>query len=151
MLTKVDDPSKYGVVLYDSKGKIDQFVEKPQTFIGDKINAGLYIFNAKMISRIPKKPTSIEREIFPVMAKENQLYAMELEGIWMDIGQPKDYLKGHTIYLNLLSQKQPELLSKGEIIKGNAIVDPSAKVHPSAEIGPNAVIGANCIIGEGNS
>lgn len=27
------------------------------------------------------RPTSIEKEIFPVMAKEGQLYAMELQGM----------------------------------------------------------------------
>ncbi len=26
------------------------------------------------------------------MAKDKQLYAMDLEDFWMDIGQPKDYL-----------------------------------------------------------
>ena len=71
MVTQVKDPSKYGVVIYDTKGQIQQFVEKPIDFIGDRINAGLYIFNASIISRIPLKPTSIEREIFPVMAKES--------------------------------------------------------------------------------
>lgn len=31
------------------------------------------------------QPTSIEKEIFPVMAKEGQLYAMELQG---EAGRP---------------------------------------------------------------
>jgi len=39
-----------------------------------------------MIERIPDEPCSIEREIFPKMAAEGQLYQMELEGYWMDIG-----------------------------------------------------------------
>jgi mannose-1-phosphate guanylyltransferase len=38
------------------------------------------------------KPTSIEREIFPAMSKDKELYSMDLEDFWMDIGQPKDYL-----------------------------------------------------------
>lgn len=66
LVTQVADPSKYGVVLYDDKGKINDFVEKPEKFIGDRINAGIYIFNTSIINRIPLKPTSIEREIFPV-------------------------------------------------------------------------------------
>lgn len=49
----MSDPSKYGVVLYENDGKIKDFIEKPQEFISDKINAGLYIFNTKMIDRIP--------------------------------------------------------------------------------------------------
>ncbi len=30
LVTKVDDPSKYGVVIFDDNGKVDRFVEKPQ-------------------------------------------------------------------------------------------------------------------------
>lgn len=94
MVTKVEDPSKYGVVVADSNHKIEAFVEKPSVFVSDQINAGLYLFNLSMINRIDNRPTSIEREIFPVMASEGQIYQMKLPGYWMDIGQPKDYLKG---------------------------------------------------------
>lgn len=70
--TKVADPSKYGVIVSDqTSGKIERFVEKPSTFVGDRINAGLYLFNESVIERIPNKPCSIEREIFPVMAFDN--------------------------------------------------------------------------------
>lgn len=55
---------------------------------------GMYIFNPSMLDRIEVKPTSIEKEIFPIMAKEEQLFAFELSGFWMDIGQPKDFLTG---------------------------------------------------------
>jgi mannose-1-phosphate guanylyltransferase len=63
--TKVEDPTKYGVIISDSTGKIERFVEKPKNFVGDKINAGLYIFNTSIIDRIPVKPTMIETEVFP--------------------------------------------------------------------------------------
>jgi mannose-1-phosphate guanylyltransferase len=69
-------------------------VEKPQTFVSNNINAGLYIFNASIVDRIPQKPCSIEREIFPKMAEEGQLYQLELAGYWKDIGLPPDYLIG---------------------------------------------------------
>jgi mannose-1-phosphate guanylyltransferase len=49
--------------------------------VSNKINAGLYIFNVAMLSRIQLQPTSIEKEIFPAMAAQGQLYAMELKGI----------------------------------------------------------------------
>ena len=52
VVTKVDEPSKYGVVVYDqSTGKIDNFVEKPQEFVSNKINAGLYIFTPSILDR----------------------------------------------------------------------------------------------------
>lgn len=43
VVTKVEEPSKYGVVLYDEVGRIKDFIEKPQEFISNKINAGLCI------------------------------------------------------------------------------------------------------------
>lgn len=55
---------------------------------------GMYIFNPSILNRIDIKPTSIEKEVFPFMAKQQQLYAFELSGFWMDIGQPKDFLTG---------------------------------------------------------
>lgn len=33
-------------------GKINRFVEKPQEFVSNKINAGMYIFNPKVLDRI---------------------------------------------------------------------------------------------------
>jgi mannose-1-phosphate guanylyltransferase len=52
-VTKVEEPSKYGVVVYDSKtGAIDKFVEKPLEFVSNKINAGMYIFSPSILDRI---------------------------------------------------------------------------------------------------
>ena len=65
VVTQVEDPSKYGVVIAQPNGEIKKFVEKPSTFVSDKINAGLYLFHTDMIERIPLRPCSIEREIFP--------------------------------------------------------------------------------------
>lgn len=99
VVTKVEEPSKYGVVLYDELGCIKNFIEKPQEFISNKINAGIYIFNPSVLDRIEVKPTSIEKEIFPIMAEQQQLFAMELHGFWMDIGQPKDFLTGELLFM----------------------------------------------------
>lgn len=41
VVTKVEEPSKYGVVLYNDVGCIEDFIEKPQEFISNKINAGM--------------------------------------------------------------------------------------------------------------
>ena len=49
----MDEPSKYGVVVYDANsGKIQRFVEKPKEFVSNKINAGMYIFTSKILDRI---------------------------------------------------------------------------------------------------
>ena len=38
----MDEPSKYGVVVHEPEGRIRHFVEKPQTFVGNHINAGAW-------------------------------------------------------------------------------------------------------------
>ena len=55
---------------------------------------------------------SIEKEVFPYMAKDGDLFAMELQGFWMDVGQPKDFLTGMCLYLNSLRQKSPQVCGK---------------------------------------
>ena len=51
-VTRVEEPSKYGVVVSDEQGKIERFVEKPKVYVGNKINAGIYIFNPSILNRI---------------------------------------------------------------------------------------------------
>lgn len=82
LVTKVDEPSKYGVIVTkpNTDGQIDKFVEKPQVFVSNKINAGIYIFNPPILGRIELRPTSIEKEIFPKMASDGQLFCMDLKG-----------------------------------------------------------------------
>lgn len=94
--------------------------------MSNKINAGLYLLNVSMIDRIEMKPTSIEREIFPQMAIEGQLYQMCLGGYWMDIGQPKDYLIGQKLFLKSKRDKGGEELAKGTNIIGDVWIHPSA-------------------------
>jgi mannose-1-phosphate guanylyltransferase len=147
--TKVEEPSRFGVVLSDSDGKITDFVEKPQEFVGNDINAGLYLFNTSIIDRIENRPTSIEREIFPIMASQGELYTLQLEGFWKDIGQPIDFLIGAKLYLKHLSNNNDERLSKGENFRECVLIHPTAIVADDAVIGPNVSIGENCIIESG--
>jgi len=149
VVTKVDEPSKYGVVVSNEEGKILQFVEKPKVYVGNKINAGIYIFNPPILDRIELRPTSIEKEIFPNMANEGQLYSMTLNGFWMDVGQPKDFLAGTGLYLNYVDRTNPTVLASGQGFTGPVLVDPTAKIGSGCLIGPNVVIGPNCIIGDG--
>ena len=60
------------------------------------------------------RPMSIEKEVFPYMATEGELFAMELTGFWADIGQPKDFLTGMCLYLNHLKRRNSDRLYSGE-------------------------------------
>ena len=149
MVFKVDEPSRFGVVVSDEDGRIQRFVEKPKEFISSCINAGLYLFNTSIIDRIENRPTSIEREIFPKMAEDADLYSFVLQGFWMDVGQPKDFIIGTRLYLQSLRKNSPEMLAEGEDKTGNVLIDPSARINGDCYIGPNVTIGPNCVIEEG--
>ena len=149
LVTKVTEPSKYGVVIMNEEGLVDRFVEKPKEFVGDKINAGIYCCSPSVLDRIEPRPTSIEKEIFPKVAVDKKLYAMDLEGYWMDVGQPKDYLTGLALHLDSLSRRKPEELTTGDNIRGNVIIDETAVIGEGCVIGPNVSIGKNCVIANG--
>jgi mannose-1-phosphate guanylyltransferase len=172
LVTKVDEPSKYGVVVtVPGTSNIERFVEKPVEFVGNRINAGIYMFKASILRRIEPVPTSIEKKIFPAMAQDGELHCMDLEGFWMDVGQPRDYLTGIGLYLKSLERRgntnapqsalaphspHPNVLKKvsnasqGEYtINGNVLIDPTASIGRNCIIGPNVTIGANCVIGDG--
>ena len=76
MVTQVEDPSKYGVVVMaptqssEEGGRVAHFVEKPKEFFTNRVNAGLYIFNKSILDRIEVKPGFLERDLFPKLAEE---------------------------------------------------------------------------------
>ncbi|KAJ1566097.1 mannose-1-phosphate guanyltransferase [Nowakowskiella sp. JEL0078] len=150
MVTRVDDPSKYGVVVNKANSsQIQRFVEKPKDWVGDCINAGIYIFNPVVLNRIELRPMSIETEVFPGMSRDGQLHSLILEGFWADVGQPKDFLSGMKLYLASLRRREHEKLAAGYEIVGNVLIHPSAKIGNGCKIGPDVVIGQNVVIGNG--
>jgi hypothetical protein len=127
-------------------------VEKPVEFVGNRINAGLYILNPSVLERIELRPTSIEQETFPSMVNDGQLHSFDLDGFWMDVGQPKDFLAGTCLYLSSLAKKNSKLLtphSEPFVHGGNVLIDPSAKIGKNCKIGPNVTIGPNVVVGDG--
>lgn len=154
VVTKVEEPSKYGVVVHKPghDSRIDRFVEKPVEFVGNRINAGIYILNPSVLKRIDLRPTSIEQETFPAICADGQLHSFDLEGFWMDVGQPKDFLTGTCLYLASLTKQKSKLLTPNTesfVNGGNVLVDPSAKIGKNCKIGPNVTIGPDVVVGDG--
>lgn len=147
---QVDEPSKYGVVVMEeTTGQVEKFVEKPKLFVGNKINAGIYLLNPSVLDHIELRPTSIEKEVFPKIAANKKLYAMVLPGFWMDIGQPRDYITGLRLYLDSLRKNTSSKLASGPLILGNVIVHKTATIGEGCLIGPDVAIGPGCIIESG--
>ncbi|EGR27923.1 mannose-1-phosphate guanyltransferase mpg1, putative [Ichthyophthirius multifiliis] len=95
------------------------------------------------------EPKSLERDIFPKMSSDGQLYSQDLEGFWMDVGQPEDFIIGTQLILDSYKKNTPEKLSTGQNIIGNVLIESSSKISANCLIGPNVTIGSNCVIEDG--
>ena len=84
----VDDIRPYGEIVSDSHGKITAFREKQSTCRAGYINGGVYLFNQAIADAFPKQQAvfSIERNVFPSVPN---LYALETDANWIDIGVPE--------------------------------------------------------------
>lgn len=97
-LTKVDDPSQFGVVPTDADGRVIAFVEKPPRGEAptDLINAGFYVLEPSVLERIPEGDrVNIERVTFPAMAAEGTLYGRADPAYWLDVGTPERLLQAN--------------------------------------------------------
>ena len=69
-LTRVSDPTQYGLVELEPDGAIRAFVEKPEPdrVTTDTVNAGVYALDRSVVTAIPTgRAVSIERETFPAL------------------------------------------------------------------------------------
>ena len=158
-LNKVQDPSRYGVAEFDEEMHIKRFVEKPneKEIPSRWINAGIYLMEPDILKYITSgKKVSLEKEIFPVLVKEEKLYGYKLDGIWFDVGNLNDYKKANYTMIEPESKNQ-RLSDKGFEINDKAtLVSPSVIkkgviIGDYSEIGPNSVIGHNSDIGKSST
>jgi len=108
LFKKKINPTFLGVVVVDAEDRVERFVEKPQVFVGDRINAGIYCLSPEVLGRIENRPTSIEKETFPAVAADRKLFAFTLPGYWMDVGQPRDYLTGEVAFFRVVKFSREE-------------------------------------------
>jgi mannose-1-phosphate guanylyltransferase len=150
-LCKVEDPSRYGVAEMTKNNRITRFIEKPAkgTAPTNLINAGIYALSPEIFSYIPKgKAVSMEREIFPKLVEEGELYGHAFQGLWMDIGKPEEYLQTNKILLETLTNPQkPKSASKFEL-QNPVALDKGVRVGEKSVIGPYAILGKNVTIGK---
>ena len=101
-LCSVEDPCSFGVVELNGDN-IKRFVEKPPKgqAPSNLINAGAYVLSPEIFNYIPEgRAVSIEREVFPKLVEANKLVGCSINGLWMDIGKPQEYLQANKTVLD---------------------------------------------------
>ncbi|MGI8662365.1 MAG: sugar phosphate nucleotidyltransferase [Acidimicrobiales bacterium] len=173
-LHRVEDPSRYGVVPTDARGRVVAFVEKPLPgeAPSELINAGTYVLEPQLIDRIAAgRKVSIERETFPTMIADGGLYAMDDGGVyWLDTGTALAYvqaqvdiIEGRRGPLDVVAidpsaqidgaDIRSSVVQAGVSVGAGAVLE-RAVVLSGATVGPGAkvsdsVIGAGAIVGAG--
>jgi len=148
-LTRVEDPRAYGLVPTDATGRVQAFLEKPQTpeeIVTDQINAGAYVFRRSVIDTIPAgRPVSVERETFPdLLATGAHLQGMVDSTYWLDLGTPQAFVRGSA---DLVLGRAPSPAVPGRC--GDRLVLPTASVAPDAKLTGGTVVGDGAYVGEG--
>ena len=97
-LWEVEDPTRFGIVGLDNERKVTQFKEKPkpEEVFSNLINAGSYLLEEEVFDIMPRGKHSLERDVFPVLAKEGSLAGFPFEGYFIDAGTPSSWHEGVT-------------------------------------------------------
>ncbi|MDR6224752.1 sugar phosphate nucleotidyltransferase [Desmospora profundinema] len=95
VLTRVEVPLEYGVVMTREDGRIIRFLEKPSwsEVFSDTVNTGIYVLEPEILSFFKRDQVfDFSRDLFPlVMEKEFPLFGVVTEGYWSDIGNLEQY------------------------------------------------------------
>jgi D-glycero-D-manno-heptose 1,7-bisphosphate phosphatase len=86
-LRRVQNVFRYGSVCVGGD-RVLQFVEKGNSGPG-LINAGVYALTRNVLFDLPEGCSSIEKDLFPLLAARNRLAARIYTGFFIDIGLPE--------------------------------------------------------------
>lgn len=147
VLTVVDSPLEYGVVITDPQGRVTQFLEKPSwgEVFSDKVNTGIYILEPQIFQYYKRQQNfDFSKDLFPRLLKDGlPVYGYVAAGYWCDIGNVKAYQQAH---FDVLSGKvrinMPYQCQDNQIWVGT-----DTKIHQAAHIQGPVLIGDNCFIG----
>lgn len=153
-LTRVEDPSHFGVVVLDDEGRVEAFVEKPPAgeAPSNLVNAGFYVLEPAVLGRIPPgRKVNIEREVFPAMAEAGVLFARADSAYWLDVGTPDRYLQASLDLLGGVRAVPLEASGTLEVI--GELVSP-VHLGDRVEIAAGAVVadsvlGDDVVVGDG--
>ena len=154
VLTRVQNPSAYGLVETTDNDRITRFLEKPSAdeITCNTINAGIYILEPEVLKVIPScENYSFERGVFPGLLRDQQpVYAYVSEGYWIDIGTPQKYLQVHQDILHRRFCPPMSPVAAAPSLAATAQVDQNSQFAPGVGIGEVAKVQSSSL-GEGCS
>jgi len=152
VLTRVEQPLAYGIVITDEEGRVLRFLEKPAwgEVFSDTINTGIYLLEPSVFRAIPAgRPYDFGKELFPaLLASGRSLWGHVAKGYWRDVGDLAEY---RTAHLDLL-QGRVGVDIPGERHSGNGHtvwLDAGARVDYSSRLAGSVIVGRGALIAPG--
>lgn len=167
MPVSMEEASRFGIVIADDDGKINDFEEKPEKPRSNLASMGIYIFSwpvlrDALISLKDQQSCDFGKHIIPYCFKNNrQMYAYEFNGYWKDVGTLSSYWEANMELIDLipefnLYEEYWKIYTKNDVIVPQYIADEGHVERCIMGEGTecfghvqNCVIGANVQIGRG--
>lgn len=167
MPVPMEEASRFGVVIADDEGRIQDFEEKPPNPRSNLASMGIYIFNWKTLKEslmaMAEQPAlDFGMHVIPYCHENNHpLYIYEFNGYWKDVGTLNSYWEANMELIDIvpefnLYEEYWKIYTKSEIlppqyISNNSVVERSiigegAIIHGEVY---NSVVGCGVTIGEG--
>jgi mannose-1-phosphate guanylyltransferase len=145
-LVEVDDPRAFGVVPTDPDGRVTAFLEKTPDPPTNRINAGCYVFDRRIIDGIPAgRPVSVERETFPGLLAEGALVRGHIDSsYWLDLGTPAAFVQGSC---DLVRGRITSSAVPGPV--GESLLLPGADVAEDAVVTGGSTLGVGATVAAG--
>lgn len=145
-LSLVNEPSEYGIVLINERGRITRFLEKPkgEVIFSNMANTGVYLFEPEIFELIPRGENyGFGHNVFPqLLEQKRRFYGYLTSSYWRDVGNLKQYRETHKDAL----QGKVGINFPIPEVKKYVWMGENVEIHPTAEIGYPVVIGNNCRI-----
>ncbi|KAB1202421.1 Mannose-1-phosphate guanyltransferase alpha [Morella rubra] len=170
-----ESANQFGELVADPvTNELLHYTEKPETFVSDRINCGVYVFtpgiftaiqgvytqrkdraNLRRVSSfealqsstrsLPTDYVRLDQDILSPLAGKKKLYTYETMDFWEQIKTPGISLKCSALYLAQFRFTSSHLLASGDGTKSTTISG-DVYIHPSAKVHPTAKIGPNVSI-----
>jgi len=152
-VAKVNEPSRYGVVVFNDDRTIKKIVEKPKEYISEWALIGVYVFNNNVFNAIKQiKPSwrgelEITDTIQNLLTQGHKIKVQKVEGWWKDTGKPEDLLEANQLILQDLQPFNYGTIEDTAIISNNVVIGEGSIIHSRTTIRGPAIIGDHCEIG----
>ena len=152
LLSRVENPERFGVVTLDSAGAVAELVEKPADPQSDLALAGVYLFDSSVWAAIDALEPSARGEyeiteaIQYLLDTGNTVAVTEVEGWWKDTGRKEDLLEANDLVLAEVRSEIAGTVASSDV-RGELILGPGSSLTNCRVNGP-VIVGADTVIAD---